>query len=230
MDLVCNKILQAQSYYDVLGVSKKSEKDEIRKAYKKIALSVHPDKNKSDLARAAFQKLSKSFVCLSSDKLREIYDLTGSEEIFESGVTEKFDENIAEKVFADIMSRKNKKNISVIRSPLVKFFALQLVPVVLIICLYFYLNSDAGKNFSFNISTHFNIKKITKSQKVVYYVNAEFERFANIEDREKIEKEVEKAFEKIKFYREKKFSSFDTAKDGLQNESSETQKTRDDYI
>ena len=45
---VLSDIMEAKNYYDVLGVSRDAKANEIRKAYLKKSIMVHPDKNKSD--------------------------------------------------------------------------------------------------------------------------------------------------------------------------------------
>ncbi|CAL0301614.1 unnamed protein product [Lupinus luteus] len=70
-------------YYAILGVEKSSSVDEIRKAYRKISLKVHPDKNKAPGSEDAFKKVSKAFKCLSDDVSRRQYDQTGLVDKFE---------------------------------------------------------------------------------------------------------------------------------------------------
>ena len=56
-------------YYDVLGVAKSSSKDEIKKAYRKLALKHHPDKNKGDKAsEEKFKEASEAYHILSDEK------------------------------------------------------------------------------------------------------------------------------------------------------------------
>jgi DnaJ family protein B protein 12 len=78
----CKDILNCKDYYDILGVSKSATTDEIKKAYRKKSLKVHPDKNKSESAQEAFKKLSQAYVCLSEDDKRAMYDRFGNEEDF----------------------------------------------------------------------------------------------------------------------------------------------------
>ena len=46
----CSDILKCKDYYEVLGLSKSATAEEIKKAYRKKSLKVHPDKNKSESA------------------------------------------------------------------------------------------------------------------------------------------------------------------------------------
>ncbi|KAK4742660.1 hypothetical protein SAY87_000661 [Trapa incisa] len=61
-------------YYAILGVEKTSSITDIKKAYRKLLLKVHPDKNKAPGSREAFEKVSKAFKCLSNSDLRTLYD------------------------------------------------------------------------------------------------------------------------------------------------------------
>lgn len=66
-------------YYEVLGVSKTATADEIKKAYRKLALKFHPDKNPDNAeAEAKFKKISEAYAVLSDAKKREEYDTYGS--------------------------------------------------------------------------------------------------------------------------------------------------------
>jgi curved DNA-binding protein len=66
-------------YYEILGVSKTATADEIKKAYRKLALKFHPDKNPDNAeAEAKFKKISEAYAVLSDAKKREEYDTYGS--------------------------------------------------------------------------------------------------------------------------------------------------------
>lgn len=66
------------SYYDILGVKPGSLPQEIKKAYYKAALQVHPDKNPGDQeAQQRFQQLADAYRILSDPELRERYDQLG---------------------------------------------------------------------------------------------------------------------------------------------------------
>ncbi len=54
----CRVILQKKDYYEILAVPKDANDDIIKKAYRKLALKFHPDKNKAPQATDAFKKVS----------------------------------------------------------------------------------------------------------------------------------------------------------------------------
>jgi curved DNA-binding protein len=73
----------AEDYYQVLGVDKKSSADEIKKAYRKLALKWHPDKNPNNkAAEEKFKKISEAYAVLSDEKKRGEYDQFGSADQF----------------------------------------------------------------------------------------------------------------------------------------------------
>ncbi|KAK8482388.1 hypothetical protein V6N13_025539 [Hibiscus sabdariffa] len=67
-----------KSLYEVLGVEKTASQQEIKKAYYKLALRLHPDKNPGDEeAKEKFQQLQKVISILGDDEKRAVYDQTG---------------------------------------------------------------------------------------------------------------------------------------------------------
>ncbi len=69
--------MKKRDYYEVLGVSKDSSKDEIKRAYRKLALEYHPDRNKSPDAEEKFKEISEAYAVLSDDQKRQQYDRFG---------------------------------------------------------------------------------------------------------------------------------------------------------
>ena len=70
----------AEDYYQTLGVSKTASAEEIKKAYRKLAMKHHPDHTKGDKAsEEKFKKISEAYAVLSDDEKRKQYDTFGSE-------------------------------------------------------------------------------------------------------------------------------------------------------
>ena len=67
-----------RDYYEVLGVSKGAAQDEIKKAYRKLAVANHPDKNPGDAAaEERFKEASEAYEVLSNEQKRQAYDQYG---------------------------------------------------------------------------------------------------------------------------------------------------------
>lgn len=66
-----------RDYYEILEVSNSTSKDEIKNAYRKLAMQYHPDRNKSPDAEEKFKEISEAYAVLSDDEKRRQYDLLG---------------------------------------------------------------------------------------------------------------------------------------------------------
>ncbi len=70
----------SEDYYKLLGVQKTASDDEIKKAYRKLAMKYHPDHTKGDKAdEETFKKISEAYAVLSDKEKRKEYDTFGSE-------------------------------------------------------------------------------------------------------------------------------------------------------
>ena len=66
-------------YYKILDVDKNASKEEIKKAYRKMAMKYHPDRNKGNKeAEEMFKKANEAYAVLSDDEKRKQYDTYGS--------------------------------------------------------------------------------------------------------------------------------------------------------
>ena len=78
-EIDCQNLLKKKDYYEILGISKTADENEIKKAYRKLAIKYHPDKNKSKSAGEAFKKVNQAFSILKDKDKRKHYDIFGTD-------------------------------------------------------------------------------------------------------------------------------------------------------
>jgi len=101
-----------RDYYEVLGVSKDTQLNDLKSQYRKLALKFHPDRNKSSEAAEHFKEISEAYAVLSDTKKRSLYDQHGhagvdgrysTEDIFR-GAGSNFDD-----IFSDLFGGRGRR-------------------------------------------------------------------------------------------------------------------------
>ncbi|KAJ8565850.1 hypothetical protein K7X08_008426 [Anisodus acutangulus] len=81
-------VIAAKSYYDILQVPKGAPDEQIKRAYRKLALKYHPDKNQgNEEANKKFAEINNAYEVLSDSEKRKIYDRYGEEGLKQHGVS-----------------------------------------------------------------------------------------------------------------------------------------------
>lgn len=76
-----------KDYYSTLGVDKKATQEQIKKAYRKLAMKWHPDRNpdNKDKAEQKFKEIGEAYSVLSDEKKRKTYDQFGTDKPQQAG-------------------------------------------------------------------------------------------------------------------------------------------------
>lgn len=133
------------SYYEILGISKKATKDEIKDAYHKLAFKYHPDRNKDPAAEEKFKKINEAYETLGNSNKKYFYDLDLNASI-SYPEDQKPNRSTSSKSEASFFS-KFKDNFGLI------FFLILTILVFLSIFQYFQINKSINQNSTTLIPT-----------------------------------------------------------------------------
>ncbi|XP_062989056.1 dnaJ homolog subfamily B member 12 isoform X2 [Elgaria multicarinata webbii] len=75
------RVKQCKDYYEILGVSRDASDEDLKKAYRKLALKFHPDKNHAPGATEAFKAIGNAYAVLSNPEKRKQYDQFGDAKV-----------------------------------------------------------------------------------------------------------------------------------------------------
>ncbi|CAG9329239.1 unnamed protein product [Blepharisma stoltei] len=194
---ICKKILEQDNYYAILGVKPACPKEEIKKAYKKLALQLHPDKNQSPKADEAFKLLSKAFSCLSDEEKRKNYNLTGvdSHKDINSSPEESsdFDEYFQD-IFSDYFSKEKTYNFQRRTQKRINWKPIiQILPIIILVIfsLFSAVSPKSPQMFSLIPSQKFRVSAITSKNHINYWIDPDTFKEIALQQRYNIEKLVE---------------------------------------
>ena len=213
-DEACEKIINNKDYYDILGITKQTSNDDIKKAYKKLAIKFHPDKNKSPKAEEAFKKIATAYQTLTDPKKRELFDKYGSEEEYREKVyqerqqayEEEFDAydifdlffgNIDPEVLRRQRRRYQRAQQVQVNPKVAKYLPfIQLIPIFLMGLTYILPTLFQSKDlYVFERSNDYPYEKKTHKYKINYYVGNDFkEKYKDNNETRKIESEIENKY------------------------------------
>jgi DnaJ-domain-containing protein 1 len=185
------RILRTKDYYTILSIPKDADDKSIQKAYKKLALKLHPDKNHSPGSEEAFKKLSKVFQCLQEADKRQVYDQYGDEDAMPQQRRQHYQQDFMtpEDLFAAFFGgghvfhaggqqRQHQGGEGEDGQGVQRAHLFQMLPVLLLVFLTlasnFASNNSAGR-FSFTATPQYQHERQTESMGVAYYVTKDFE-------------------------------------------------------
>lgn len=178
------RILRTKDYYAMLQIPKDCDEETMKKAYKKTALKLHPDKNTAPGAEEAFKKVSKAFQCLSDAQHKAAYDQYGDEDRIPRAERH-FDhgeymtpEDLFNNLFGGGMHRPQYHGgggrQEQERNPLIQFLPFVFLVLVSLMSNISSFSSQSRPQFSFKPTTSFRYARESRGIKINYYVGDDF--------------------------------------------------------
>ncbi|KAH3744078.1 dnaJ protein subfamily B member 14 [Pelomyxa schiedti] len=192
-------------FYSILRVHREADAAEIKRAYRKLALKMHPDKNKAPKSEEAFKILAQAFACLSNPVKRDSYDINGVDPDAQpahshpfGGFSEEIDpDEIFRAFFADLnpsVQRTYRFYASRHREPPPpqgnSQFLVFLVVAMGLFVLFGMFGSRNQAPYSFEQSTSYPIRHTSPALHIDFFANESWDKYT-VEQKTQIEVSVE---------------------------------------
>eukprot|EP01012_Entosiphon_sulcatum_P006431 TRINITY_DN13034_c0_g1_i1.p1 TRINITY_DN13034_c0_g1~~TRINITY_DN13034_c0_g1_i1.p1 ORF type:complete len:272 (-),score=35.46 TRINITY_DN13034_c0_g1_i1:9-824(-) len=189
---VIARIRAAKNPYDILGVAPDSSEDDIKRAYRKLALVTHPDKNTSPGSEEAFKAVGKAFSILSDPQKRANFDKYGEEgppaprmhrhEAHPDDIYDLFAQMFgadAREFHARARQHHHRRHAQQQQPPPLAAQLLQILPILLFFLVYLlfsfgYSEKPPAFSLSFDQMNGYVAKRTTKEHKIPYFVPSSF--------------------------------------------------------
>ncbi|KAK2152811.1 hypothetical protein LSH36_317g03065 [Paralvinella palmiformis] len=195
------KLRKCKDYYEILGVTKDCSEDDVKRAYKKLALKYHPDKNKAPGATEAFKAIGNAFAVLNDSEKKRRYDELGCEAervpnhrhshgYYEYDYSRGFEGDIsAEELFnmffgggfntGHVHTRRMYRTRSTYndrdRNESQFAYMMQIIPVIFLVFISVLSAFLARENaFSFHRTQKYHVERTTQNLHIPYYVKHDF--------------------------------------------------------
>ncbi|XP_034119870.1 dnaJ homolog subfamily B member 1 [Drosophila guanche] len=195
---VVQKVLRCSNHYEVLRLSQNDTYSEAKRSYKRLALRLHPDKNRAPGAEMAFRRISEAVDCLTDHNRRLEYtqDLSMGDSMYDEWEYAEQEQQEEEELAAAPRRPYMAANQRVPQSQV--FFQTQHLAVGMVCSLLFMFLVmhvlSTVPEYSFRRSSTHSVARFSHARNIAYYMSPESAAKYTAEQREQLEQQIESVY------------------------------------